>query len=118
MKPILRLSASLLLLALLAGCGKPSASSVAAAHSNLFPSSPLKEQWDTAMAAMQTNGYVTAVTTLKKMQLENVNDAQLTAINDTLRTLNDQILAAADKGDANAAHAMEELRNTGQPHAR
>lgn len=106
-----RLAPVLLALALAAGCGRRSASSVADSHPGLFPSGQLKQEWDTAKAAMRTNGYVTAVTALRKMQLEKVSAEQLNAINDTLRTLNLQMINAADKGDANANNALKELGN-------
>lgn len=98
------------------GCGK-SASSVAASHSDLFTSAPLKDEWDTAMAAMQTNGFVIAVTNLNKMRLENPTPSpdQLAAINGTIKALNKQMLDLANNGDANARSALEQLRTSQSP---
>jgi len=106
----------LLVLAALPGCSK-SAHSVAASNSGLFNSAPLKDEWDTAMAAMQTNGFFVAATTLNKMRLENPapTPEQLSAINDTIKTLNKQMVNLASKGDANARSALEQIAAS-QPH--
>lgn len=110
--------AALLLLTFASGCGK-SARSVAAGNSGLFTSAPLKDEWDTAMAAMQTNGFFVALTTLNKMRLENPtpDPNQLAAINDTIKSLNNQMLDLANKGDPNARSALEQLK-TGQSNRR
>lgn len=101
---------TLFVVALVSGCSK-SAHSVAAGNSGLFTSAPLKEEWDTATAAMQTNGFFVALTTLNKMRLENPPPStdQLNAINDTIKALNQQMLALANKGDANARSALQQL---------
>lgn len=98
------------------GCSK-SAHSVASSHSDLFSSPPLKDEWETAMAAMQTNGFFVAASTLNKMRLENPAPTpdQLTAINDTIKSLNKQMLDLATKGDANARDALQQL-GASQPH--
>jgi ABC-type glycerol-3-phosphate transport system substrate-binding protein len=103
------------LLVLAAGCSKPNPSAVAAAHSQLFPADPLKTEWETAMAALQTNGYIVAETALYKMQRENPNAQQLQAIDETLRALNEQIIAAANKGDPGANQALQELKKLNPP---
>lgn len=98
----------LMVLAVLSGCSK-SAHSVAANNSGLFTSAPLKDEWDTVVAAMQTNGFFIAGTTLNKMRLENPTPDQLNAINDTIKSLNKQMLDLANKGDANARSALQQL---------
>lgn len=104
------MGALLLVCVLFVGCGKSSASSIAAIHSQLLTTSSLEKDWDTATTAMRTNGYMVAITILRKMQTENPSAGQLGAIDDTLRELNIQMFAAAAKGDANASRAAEELR--------
>lgn len=101
---------ALVIVALSSGCSK-SAQSVAAGNSGLFTSAPLKDEWDTATAAMQTNGFVVAITTLNKMRLENPapDPNQLAAINDTIKSLNKQMLDLANGGDANARSALQQL---------
>ena len=118
MNAMIRFGAIVLALALVGGCGKPGASAVAAGHSQLFPDGQLKTDWDTATAAMQTNGYIAAGTALNKMLAENPSAAQLEAIHDTLRALNGQMVAAADKGDVNARNTLEELSKMSQSRRR
>lgn len=109
--------AALAIIALVSGgCGK-SPNSVAASHSDLFTTAPLKDEWDTAMAAMQTNGFVIATTNLNKMRLENPTPTpdQLAAINGTIKALSKQMENLANKGDANARSALEQLRTSQSP---
>ena len=103
-----------LAIALLAGCGK-SAASAAAGNSQLFSAEPLKDDWAMVVAAMQTNGYVIAVTNLDKMRTENPSPEQLGAINGTMRALSQQMADRAAKGDANARSAVEQLRTATAP---
>lgn len=119
-KPLICLKASLLLVwfSLFAGCGRPDAAAAFASHSDLFSSGQLKEDWDIAMTAMKTNGYVTAETTLNKMRTENPTAEQLNAINHAIKAINDQLYAAAEKGDANASKALKELANSGHSQVR
>jgi len=108
--------ATIALVALISGCSK-SAHSVATSHSDLFTTAPLKDEWDTVTAAMQTNGFAVAAITLKKMRVETPTPTpdQLNAINDTIQSLNQQMLDLANKGDANARNALEQLKGS-QPH--
>ena len=109
--------AVLVIIALVSGgCGK-SAHSVAASQSGLFTSAPLKDEWDTAMAAMQTNGFFIAATTLNKMRQENPAPTpdQLAAINDTIKALSRQMMDLASKGDANARNALQQLSASQSP---
>lgn len=60
---------------------------------------------------MQTNGYAAAVLSLKKVyRAENLSPEQQKAVNDTLTAINDKMYAAANKGDAQAAQAIQDLR--------
>lgn len=64
-----------------------------------------------AIAAAKTNGYVTAILTLKQLQREtNLTPEQAKAVTETLTALNDQMFKAAGKGDPNAKQAVEQLQ--------
>ena len=111
MNVLIRFGMVFLFASIIAGCSKNDASSIAASHSDLFPAGQLKENWNAAMTAMQTNGYVAAMNALNKCRAENPNLNQLNAINDTVRKLNDQMIAAAEKGDINASNALKQIMN-------
>ena len=95
----------------IAGCGRDPAA-LGAHNSKLFESAeaPIKSEWQTAMAAVNTNGYVTAVVTLQKLQQMKLTPQQLDAVNQTVTAVSDQMYQAANKGDARAKQALEELR--------
>lgn len=80
-----------------------------AAFANAEPG--VKTAWDTAIAARQTNGYAVAVLTLKQLQANpGLTPEQQTAINDTIVSINTELNAAAEKGDANANQQLELIR--------
>jgi hypothetical protein len=66
-----------------------------------------------AMAAIQTNGYVAASLALQKvMALPGLTPQQVQAAQEAGVALSDQMYEAANKGDANAKQALEELRKS------
>ncbi len=113
MKPSIGFTVLLSLAVLLMpGCSK-SASSVGSRNTKAFQSAnpETKASWDTALAAMNTNGFVTATVALMKLQqVPSLTPDQLKAVNETVTAVSDQMYAAANKGDANAKNAIEELR--------
>ncbi|HWH71406.1 MAG TPA: hypothetical protein VNT26_18670, partial [Candidatus Sulfotelmatobacter sp.] len=62
----------------LAGCGK-NAASVGSRNAKLFQSAnpQIKTQWDTAMAAVKTNGFVVSIVTLRNLQQASLTPEQL-----------------------------------------
>lgn len=114
---IARLGAALLAFVFFIGCGK-SGDSVFAAHSSLFSSGQLNEDWNAAATALQTNGYVEAETRLFKMRSSDPTAGQLQAINHAIRSINNQLVAAAGKGDLEASNALQELSTIGRTRAR
>jgi hypothetical protein len=98
---------------LLVGC-KKDAKSVGSGNNKLFASAPapLKADWEQANAAMATNGYFTAFAALKNLQQQSLSPEQLKAVNDTVTAVNDQMYEAANKGDAAAKQAIQDLRKS------
>lgn len=102
----------LLMLALLAGCNKPSTAAIAAGHADLFPSGTLKTDLDNVVANLQTNGYVAAEGNLVKMERESPNAQQILAIHETMTRLKEEARAFANSGDINASNQFRALIRT------
>lgn len=70
-----------------------------------------QSRWQLATTAAKTNGYVTAIMTLRKLQLETtLTPDQNTAINTLMATVNETLALAERAGDAEAKRATEEIR--------
>jgi hypothetical protein len=96
----------------ISGCGK-SASSVGSGHAKLFATADpqTKANWDTASAALKTNGFFAGTVSLITLQRQtNLTPEQLKAVDETLTALSDQMYAAANKGDASAMQAIKDLQ--------
>lgn len=95
----------------LSGCSKDAAS-IGSSRARLFQSADpqIKQQWDVVNAAIQTNGFVTAMMNLSKLQQAALNPEQLKAVQETATAVSDQMYAAANKGDAAAKAAIVTLR--------
>jgi hypothetical protein len=102
------LFAPLLAVALL-GC-KPTAASGDKVFASA--SADAKGLWISATAAMKTNGYAVALLTLRELGAKpGLTEAQQKVVASYSTSINDQMYAAADKGDAAAKKALEELRS-------
>jgi hypothetical protein len=80
---------------------------------NAIQSAPaeVKTAWDTAMAAMKTNGYAVAIMELQAAQSHpNITPKQAEALQNAASQINDQMYAAANKDDPAGKAAVEELR--------
>jgi hypothetical protein len=95
----------------MAGCSK-NAASLGSSNAKLFATAPapIKAEWDKATAAIATNGYAAAILSLKNLQAQSLTPEQTKAINDTVTAVSDQMYAAANKGDAAAKQALQDLR--------
>lgn len=96
----------------LVGCDK-SPQTIAARGAKAFQSAPpeVKADWDSASSALNSNDLVGAVTNLAKLQvLETLTPDQGQVVRETSAALNDRIHEAANKGDASAKAALDELR--------
>ena len=68
-------------------------------------------RWQLAAQAASTNGYVTAVMTLRKLQTETaLTQDQQAAVNTLMAKVNESLSAAEQAGDAGAKQAVEEIR--------
>lgn len=74
--------------------------------------SELKSYVDSAVSAIQTNNYVGAVVLLQRLRSQReLNGDQLTAVQDTMAAVQQRLAAQADRGDAAAKKAMDDIRS-------
>ena len=93
------------------GCGR-SGASLGARNSKLFQSADAqtKGNWETAMAALKTNGFLVSIVALQSLQQRgNLTPEQLKAVNETVTAVSDEMYAAANRGDANAKQQIQDL---------
>jgi hypothetical protein len=96
----------------LAGCGKKSVPKTPTSTKAFQTASPeIKAAWQNALSAAASHDYATAILTCRMLQMQsNLNSQQLASVVDTITAVNNELLAAVQKGDQNAIHAMEEVR--------
>jgi len=113
MRTFLRAAAIILTVGLVGAAGLACNKSVSSGSSALQSASPeVKKGWDTAMAAMKTNGYAAAILELQKARaLPGVTAEQGKVIDASSTKISDQMYAAANKDDPKAKAAIEDLRN-------
>ena len=95
----------------LIGCG--GASSAASRGDKLFnnASPEIKADWKTASGAVRSNDYAMALATLGKLGARtDLTPEQQKCITDLSKSVSDQMYDAANKGDAKAKQALEDLR--------
>jgi hypothetical protein len=92
----------------LAGCGK----SVSGVKSNAFDNAqaPVKEVWVQAVACAQTNDYAGAAIRMMGLRNERLTPEQAAAVESAMKTVTEAMYQAADRGDAAALKAVEELK--------
>ena len=108
---ILPLVTALVLLSFPTGC-KRGSSELTAADSHAFDSATpeLKQQWELALEATKTNGYVVSHTILYDILRLDLPANQRQAAQHQLTIVTDRFNAALDKGDPEAQAALAELR--------
>jgi hypothetical protein len=97
---------------LLSSCG-PNPNAAAARGDKLFQSAPSETRaiWATVTASMKSNDFALALTSLGKLHSNSgLSPEQKKAVEDTSMALSDKMYNAANKGDANAKKALEDLR--------
>lgn len=99
-----------LVLAGAVGCGNDTAT--LSAGNKLFQTADpqIKAQWAEAAAAIETNGFLTAMLSLQKLQRASLTPEQLAAVNATATRVSNDMYDAANKGDASASEAIAKLR--------
>ncbi len=108
-------AASLCLLVSLGCGGSKNPTTLGNKNDKLFQSADpgIKASWDTAIAALKTNGYVPAIVSLQEIT-QGTNSAvtpeQVKAAGETVTAISDSMYTAANKGDAKAQEAITELR--------
>jgi Tfp pilus assembly protein PilV len=104
---LLRIGAAALLF-IIVGCKKQSADP-AQAFQTANPE--ILVRWQQAMEATKTNNYVTAVLSLRKLQMDtSLTSEQQTAVTEQMAFVNQNLSAAEQRGDPDAKKAMEEIR--------
>jgi hypothetical protein len=109
---------NLLLLAVLAapllagGCGQKSGPALGAGDTQAFDKAPpeVKQVWDRALEAERTNGYVLAQKLLYGLSQQQLPPEQKDAVTKETAAINKRLYDAAEKGDAAALKAIQELR--------
>jgi hypothetical protein len=95
------------------GCGKKNAAALTTANDEAFKSATpeVKAAWETAKAAMKTNGYAAAIMSLQTGRaLPGVNPQQAKAFDETVTAVSDQMYDAANRDDPAGKQAIEDLR--------
>ncbi|HPC62939.1 MAG TPA: hypothetical protein PKX23_19920 [Verrucomicrobiota bacterium] len=101
---------------LLAGCGGDTVK-VTGANLEAFNNAPpeIKQKWDKALQDDKANNYAAAGKAyFELLRTPNLSPEQLQAVQNAAAALNQKMYEAADKGDAAAQKAIDELR-TGVP---
>src|SRR3954463_3581651 len=103
---------SLVCTGLLPGCSKKDQAKAANQAKAFDAAAPgLKAEWDKILAGAAADDYATAISTCRKLQARtDLSEEQRTAVNDTMTVVNDKMTTAAEKGDAKARRAIEDLR--------
>ena len=107
-------------LGVLSGCKKSGSGSVAT-DPKLFQSASAeaKALWEEALAARQTNGVVEAYIKFRLLRSHgDLSPDQITAVDGQCKRINEELGAAAAKGDANAQQALVDIRNASRMRAR
>jgi len=114
------LCAFFLAIGVLAGC-KKSGGGAASADPKVFQSASAeaKALWDEALAAQQTNGVVEAYIKFRLVRSQGgLSPDQIAAVDAQCKRINEELGAAAAKGDANAQQALVDIRNASRMRAR
>lgn len=100
-------------LLLLAGCGGDTVK-VTGANLEAFNNAPpeIKQKWDKALQDDKANNYAAAGKAyFELLRTPNLSPEQLQAVQNAAAALNQKMYDAADKGDAAAQKAIDELRS-------
>jgi hypothetical protein len=107
------LAASLVFVAVLlcGGCKKSSPTGPAAAEIKAFDTATpaVKQVWQGAVEADRTNDYARGLTLYYSLMRENLTPEQREAVRRVSTSLNQRLSDAAEKGDAAALAAVQEL---------
>jgi hypothetical protein len=112
MKTIFAVSFAFAALLLFGGCKKGNSTGPAAAEIKAFDtaSPEVKRVWQAALEADRTNGYAAALILYYSMLRENLTPEQHDAVGRVSTSLKQRLSEAAQKGDAAAQAAQQELR--------
>ena len=111
MKTIFAVSFAFAALLLFGGCKKGNSTGPAADIKAFDTASPeVKRVWQAALEADRTNGYAGALTLYYSMLREDLTPEQRDAVGRVSTSLKQRLSDAAQKGDAAALAAQQELR--------
>jgi hypothetical protein len=108
-------ASGLLIAIVVCGCkgGTKDPNALGAKYNPVFASAPaeVKTPWETANSALKTNGYAVAIFELQAvLQQPNLSPEQSAAAKETVNAVSAQMYAQANKGDAAARQAIDDLR--------
>ena len=90
---------------------KPEPAAPAATQTQAPAADPVKNYVDAAVAAVRTNDYVGAAVTLQALRAQpTLTPEQLTAVQDTMASLQMKLADRADRGDVQAQRALDAIR--------
>ncbi len=112
------MKASLLLLTVLVapllagGCGQRAGPVLSAGDKKAFEKAPpeVKQVWDRVLEADRTNGYVVAQNLLYRLSQQPLLPEQKDAVSNETAVVSKRLYDAAEKGDAAALAAIQQLR--------
>ena len=92
----------------MAGCGSRSLDQ----NSKAFASAPapLKESWTKAVACVRSKDYAGAAPLLFNLRTQSLTPDQSAAVEAAVKTVTEELWAAADRGDPAAKQAIEDLK--------
>lgn len=97
---------------LVVGCGQKAGPPLSAGDQQAFDNAPpeVKQVWDHALAAERTNDYVVAQKLLYRLSQQQLPPEQKDAVSKATSAVSKRMYDAAEKGDAAALKAIQELR--------
>jgi hypothetical protein len=98
---------------LIVGCGQRKIT-LSKTQTEMFDEAPaeIKQVWDKALMADQTNDYLNAQNLLDSLASMNLNSQQAQALSEELASFQQRLLKAADKGDPAAVKAIQEMNKS------
>jgi hypothetical protein len=112
MRSIFTISLACAAVLLFGGCGKSSSTGPAAAQTKAFESATpeVKQLWQAALEADRSNDYSKGLNLYYSLLHENLTEEQHEAVGKLSTGLKQRLSDAAQKGDAAAQAALQELR--------
>lgn len=99
------------------GCGDKEGKNSTAKSSQAFQGAPpaVKQLWDNANKAMNSNDYSAAFVMLRSLRtVPNLSGEQSKAVDQTMENWSEKLVSLVEKGDPKAIQAAESLKTMGR----